>query len=209
MPFGIMTIGHTEAIVVLNCAGFLASGSIAFMNRKYILWREVAKIGVVMIVCMALGAWLITVAPLAFLTKVYGVAIVAIAVWGLFFNKQNRVLPEWVLFLIVVVAGLIQGMFVSGGSFLAIYALQKIKDKNAFRGTTCTVWTILNATYATYCIATGAFTSEVAVIFAVCVPLLIVGTLLGSAAVKRLNQEQFTKFSYALLIVIGVVLFFR
>ena len=52
--------------------------------------------------------------------------------------KQQRFMPKWLLAVLLVLAGLIQGMFVSGGAILAIYALQRLQDKrpvprNAFR----------------------------------------------------------------------------
>ena len=136
MPVGMATIGHEESIVVLNCTGFLASVLIAFTGIKHVVWKELAKMCVIMAIFMAIGAWINTIAPLSILSKVYGVAVLVIAIRGLFFNKKNKLLPDWLLYCILAIAGLIQGMFVSGGSFLAIYALQKIRDKEAFRATT-------------------------------------------------------------------------
>ncbi len=147
MPVGMSTIGHETSIAVLNCTGLLASIMIAATSFKHIVWREVVKMCSIMLVFMCVGAWINTIAPLDFLQKIYGVAILVIAARGLFFNKKNKLLPEWLLIVIVAIAGIIQGMFVSGGSFLAIYALQKLKTKEEFRATTTTVWTILNGTY--------------------------------------------------------------
>lgn len=144
MPVGMVTIGHEESIVVLNCTGFLASVLIAFTGIKHVVWKELAKMCVIMAIFMAIGAWINTIAPLSILSKVYGVAVLIIAIRGLFFNKKNKLLPDWLLYCILAIAGLIQGMFVSGGSFLAIYALQKIRDKEAFRATTTMTWVFLN-----------------------------------------------------------------
>lgn len=43
MPVGMVTIGHEESIVVLNCTGFLASVLIAFTGIKHVVWKELAK----------------------------------------------------------------------------------------------------------------------------------------------------------------------
>lgn len=209
MPVGIPTIGHETSIVVLNCTGFLASALIAFTSLKHVIWREVFKMGIIMAIFMVVGAWINTVAPLDILTKVYGAAILVICIRGLFFNKQNKDLPEGLLYVILGIAGIIQGMFVSGGSFLAIYALQKIKDKDQFRATTCMMWTILNGAYALYGIQSGDFGDQGLLILAVCVPLLIVATWLGGQIQKRISQEQFIKFSYILLTAIGLVLLIK
>lgn len=209
MPVGMVTIGHETSITVLNCTGFLASVMIAVTSFKHIVWREVVKMSGIMIVFMCVGAWINTIAPLDFLQKIYGIAILVIAIRGLFFNKENKMLPEWMLILIVAIAGIIQGMFVSGGSFLAIYALQKLKTKEEFRATTTAVWTILNSTYGLFGVIRGDLSGDGWLILLVCIPLLVLVTWLGGLIQKRISQEQFIKASYVLLIVVGLVLFFK
>ena len=117
MPVGMATIGHEESIVVLNCTGFIASVLIAFTGLKHVVWRECVKMCVIMAVFMAIGAWINTIAPLSVLSKIYGVAVLVIAIRGLFFSKEDKLLPDWLLYVILAIGGIIQGMFVSGGSF--------------------------------------------------------------------------------------------
>ena len=57
---------------------------------------------------------------------------------------QQKFMPEWALWIILALAGLIQGMFVSGGALLVIYAVQKLRDQQQFRITLSAVWTVLN-----------------------------------------------------------------
>lgn len=206
MPVGMHTIGLDTSVVVLNWTGFLASAFIAFSSIKKVVWREVLKMTVVMLIFMVLGAWLDQVAPLDVLSKVYGVAVLVIAIRSAFFNKDNKPLPDWALWIILAIAGVIQGMFVSGGSFLAIYALQKIKDKEEFRATTTMTWVFLNSIYGLYGIQSGGLSGEGLLILAVCIPLLLVATWLGGRIQKKISQESFLKFTYGLLMVIGVVL---
>ena len=209
MPVGMATIGHEESIVVLNCTGFLASVLIAFTSIKHVVWKEWAKMCLVMAIFMAIGAYVNTIAPLSILSKVYGVAVLVIAIRGLFFGKEDKLLPGWMLFIILAIAGLIQGMFVSGGSFLAIYALQKLKDKEEFRATTTMTWVFLNGAYAFYGIQGGGLAGDGLLTLAVCIPLLILSTWLGGRIQKSISQEQFLKFTYVLLTVIGCVLLFK
>ncbi len=209
MPVGMNTIGLDTSIVVLNCTGWLASILIAVTGIKKIVWREVLKMCLVMIVFMALGVLINRIASLDFLSKVYGVAILIIAIRGLFFNKNEKDLPSWLLWIILAFAGVIQGMFVSGGSFLAIYALQKIKDKEAFRATTTMTWVILNGAYALFGVVQGGLADGGWFILLVCIPLLIIATWLGGMIQKRISQQRFTKFVYVLLLVVGTVMLFK
>lgn len=209
MPVGMNTIGHDVSIVVLNCTGWLASLIIAVTGLKDIVWREVVKMCAVMLVFMCVGVWINGIAPLDFLQKIYGVAILVIAVRGLFFNKKQKLLPEWLLWIILAIAGVIQGMFVSGGSFLAIYALQKLKTKEQFRATTTTVWVILNGVYAIFGIAQGGLQGDGLLILLVCIPLLLLATWLGGLIQKHISQDQFTKVAYVLIAVVGAVLLIK
>lgn len=70
-----------------------------------------------MAIFMAIGAWLNHHCSAEHLSKVYGVAVLIIAIRGLFFNKEDKLLPDWILYYILAIAGLIQGMFVSGRFF--------------------------------------------------------------------------------------------
>lgn len=209
MPVGMVTTGHEESIVVLNCTGFLAGVLIAFTGIKHVVWKELAKMCVIMAIFMAIGAWINTIAPLSILSR-----YTALRFWSLLsavcsLTRKIMLLPDWLLYCILAIAGLIQGMFVSGGSFLAIYALQKIRDKEAFRATTTMTWVFLNGAYALYGIQGGSLGGDGLLTLAVCIPLLILSTWLGGLIQKRISQEQFVKFTYVLLTVIGCVLLIK
>lgn len=208
MPVGMYTIGLDTSVAVLNWTGFIASVVIAFTSIKHVVWREVLKMTSVMLVFMVLGAWLDHVAPLEVLSKVYGAAVLIIAIRSAFF-KKHKLLPEWALWIILACAGVIQGMFVSGGSFLAIYALQKFQDKNTFRATTTMTWVFLNCVYGLYGIQSGSLNGDGLLILAVCIPMLLLATWLGSRVQDKISQDTFMKFTYGLLMVIGVVLLIK
>lgn len=208
MPVGMYTIGLDTSIAVLNWTGFIASVTIAVTSIKHVVWREVLKMTLVMLVFMVVGAWLDQVAPVEVLSKVYGAAVLIIALRSILTKKQ-KFLPEWMLYIILACAGIIQGMFVSGGSFLAIYAIQKLKDKDSFRATTTMTWVFLNSIYGLYNIQSGALDGSGLFILAVCIPLLLLGTWLGGRIQKKVSQDTFMKFTYGLLLVIGVVLLIK
>ena len=175
------------------------------LNLRSINWRELGKIVGVMLPFVALGAWLDTVIPLHALLKIYGLVILAVGIKNLVQKKQTF-LPEWALWGVLVAAGLIQGMFVSGGALLVIYAVQKLTDKEQFRATLAAVWSILNFLYAFYQLWAGHFTGEVWLMVLCCIPLIVLATFVGGKLAKRISQERFLKLTYILLLGIGAVL---
>ena len=179
MPVGTTLLGLSPTVSILNAMGFFACGLLAVLNIKHVNWREFGKIIAVM--------------------------IVFIGAKNLIFTRQ-KFLPEWALWIILALAGLIQGMFVSGGALLVIYAVQKLRDQQEFRITLSLIWTVLNFIYACIAFQQGHFTGDVVQIIVMCIPLAVVATVLGSKLQKKISQEKFLKLTYVLLLFIGMVL---
>lgn len=206
MPVGIATLGIDNAIAVMNILGFCASAFIAFSQFTFINWREVRKIVLTMSVFLVAGIWIINNIDLSFLLRVYGIFIFLIGLKKLV-KPSNKDLPEWALWLVLAAAGLVQGMFVSGGACLVVYALQKFKEKHEFRASISMVWTFLNFGYALFGFLTGTFTETVIQVSAICIPLLVASTLIGNFIAKKISQEKFLKFTYVLLLGVGIFTF--
>lgn len=205
MPVGTTLLGLEPTVSILNAMGFFACGLLTVLNIKSVNWRELGKILAVMMVFMFVGIWLDTLMPLHVLLKIYGAVIVVIGAKNLL-RPQTKFLPEWALWIILALAGLIQGMFVSGGALLVIYAVQKLRDRQQFRITLSATWTVLNLVYALIAFQQGHFTGDVVQIIVFCIPLAVLATFLGSKLQAKISQEKFLKLTYVLILVIGVLL---
>lgn len=205
MPVGTQLLGLSSSVAILNAMGFFACGLLTIMNFKSVNWRELAKIVLTMLPFVLIGIWLDTVLPLHILLRIYGVIIVAIGLKNLL-QKRQKFLPEWALWTILALAGLVQGMFVSGGALLVIYTVQKLQDKQQFRMTLSATWAILNLIYAVIAFGQGSFTGEVVQIVLMCVPVAVLATWIGNRLQKKISQEKFLKLTYVLLLFIGMVL---
>ncbi|MEG0302918.1 sulfite exporter TauE/SafE family protein [Gordonibacter sp.] len=205
MPVGTTLLGLNSTVSILNAMGFFACGLLALMNIKHVNWRELGKILAVMVVFMMVGIWLDTIMPLHILLKIYGAVIVVIGAKNLLFKRQ-KFLPEWALWVILALAGIVQGMFVSGGALLVIYAVQKLRDQQEFRITLSMTWTVLNFIYACIAFQQGHFTGDVLQIILMCIPLAVIATVLGSKLQKKISRERFLKLVYVMLLLIGIVL---
>ena len=146
MPVGTTLLGLESTVSILNAMGFFACGLLTALNIKSVNWRELGKILGAMIVFMVLGIWLDTWCP-------------AYPVEDLRRDHRDHRYQEPGGAPAEVHAGmgavdhsrsgrLIQGMFVSGGALLVIYAVQKLRDQQQFRITLSAVWTVLNLIYA-------------------------------------------------------------
>lgn len=206
MPAGISLLGFNEVVAVLNVLGFLGCTALAIMGWKHIIWREFIKMTSVMLGFMFLGIWLDTIVSLDALRIVFGVFILAVGARNLLV-KRTHGFPDWALWIFVALAGVVQGMFVSGGAFLVIYAVQKIRDKDAFRATLSLVWGVLNLIYSVITLIGGSFANpDTQMVVLLCIPALVVATWLGNRLQHHISQHHFMIATYALLVIIGVIM---
>lgn len=208
MPPSTYLLGLDNAKVVLNTMAWVSGLMIAIMNYRYINWKELAKIVVFMIAGMFAGMEICRVINSdSTLLTIYGFVILAIALKNLLVKKETD-LPQAALYLVLLAAGVIHGMFVSGGALLVIYAVQVLKDKNEFRATVAPVWVVLNTFMMITQYRSGLFTTENVQLIAVSILPLFLATWLGGKLAQRLNQNVFLNLTYILLIISGVSLVF-
>lgn len=145
MPPSIYLLGMDNAKVVLNVMALLSGLMIAVMSYHHMNKKEVIKICVCMVAGMAIGIQICKTVPSEqILLIIYGVIILLIAGKNLLCHRQ-RTLPKALLLVILLLAGVIHGMFVSGGALLVVYAAQVLKEKEEFRATLAPVWVVLNS----------------------------------------------------------------
>lgn len=139
------------------------------------------------------------------LLTVYGIVIVSVALKNLCIHSERKFSPV-ILGIILFLAGIIHGMFVSGGALLVIYATQVLKDKEEFRATVAPVWVVLNSCLMFTQMRAGLIgQADVRLILISIVPLLV-ATWIGKKLVKKVSQKVFLNLTYILLLISGISL---
>ena len=130
------------------------------------------------------------------LLTMYGIVIVAVALKNLCIHSQKQ-LPPVMLGIILLLAGIIHGMFVSGGALLVIYATQVLKDKEEFRATVAPIWVVLNTCLMFTQVRNGLVEpADIRLILISIVPLFA-ATWIGKKLVRRVSQKVFLNLTYA------------
>ncbi|MGL5427310.1 MAG: sulfite exporter TauE/SafE family protein [Cetobacterium sp.] len=205
MPPGIFLQGIDTAKMVLNILGILSSIWIIAISYKDIDWKEVKKIILFMIVGVGVGMKLFTMLPLDILLRVYAIFIILMALKGMFVKGEIKT-PEWFLIGVIFLAGIIHGMFVSGGPLIMIYVAKKLKTKSSFRATLAIVWIVLNSYLAFSHFNEGLFTPQNIRLCLLSIPPFAVGMLAGNILHDKMSQASFLKLSYILLSISGMSL---
>lgn len=121
MPASIRLIGIGDSKVVLNAVGLLCCVILEIQTHRDIIKKEFIKITLWMFAGMVLGLQLFQCLSLDFLSYIYAALIIAVALKNLFIKGDPK-LPEIWMILLLFAAGIIHGMFISGGSLLVVYA---------------------------------------------------------------------------------------
>lgn len=203
MPPAMMLIGVYEAKVILNIKAFLSCLILAVKNYRNIQWKILFNIIVYMAIGMFAGIWLFERLSFSLLLPAYGVMILLIALKKMFVKKEIK-MTGFMLNGILLAAGVIHGMFVSGGALLVVYASAVLKDKENFRATVASVWVVLNTGLMISDILQGYMTSEVMKMTGISILPLFLAIYVGNKIHEKIDQKLFMKITYILLFASGV-----
>ena len=214
MPFSVMLVGYDVAKPVLNLLGLAASVYVVATCFKHINKKELGKMTGIMLVGMAAGIWLkrfFTGNP-SLLYKTLGIIVIAFALMNavkFFRNKDDKELPEPVSVILLILSGVVHGMFVCGGPLLVTYASGKMRDKDEFRGTLSAVWILLNGILFAADIYEGYFIPSTVRLTAISVVILAGALVIGSFISKKMSRKVFLILTYILMLISGASLLIK
>ena len=136
------------------------------------------------------------------------IVVVLIGLRRLFFPPKKD-LPKPLQYVALILAGLMQGMFTSGGPFLALYSTAAIKDKRQFRATVSSVWSTINIYMIITMFNKNMYREYNLKLIAFSVIPLFLAVFIGNRMNKKMKQEVFLKLVYILLIISGSLLIFN
>lgn len=126
-----------------------------------------------------------------------------IALKKMLIKKEIR-MTGWMLNSILLAAGIIHGMFVSGGALLVVYATAVLKEKESFRATVASVWVVLNTGLMISDISQGYMTSSVVKMTGISIIPLFLAIYVGNKIHEKIDQKSFMKITYLLLLASGI-----
>ena len=208
MPPSMALVGVAEAKAAVTCILWLTCIIVSLREIKSIDVKQLGIILAGMAPGVLLGMWLFTALPLRILMLVYGIIVVAIGAWKLFFHSEKEI-PKAFRICALILSGLMQGMFTSGGPFLVIYAVSAIPEKNRFRATISTVWTVINTYMVIHMIRQGMYANGEYMLVAYSIVPVGLAIYVGKKVADRLDREMFLKVIYALLMISGALLIYN
>lgn len=142
------------------------------------------------------------------LKQVLGLFVMVISVREMIslFTRSQKLVPPVLQKVLFVLAGVIHGLYASGGP-LVVYAASRLPlDKTAFRAVLTTLWGFLSALMTGYFILNGQWTRDTATLTLLLLPSVGAGLVAGEMLHKRLAERHFRFFVYIVLFAAGATL---
>lgn len=198
MPILLLLVGHPLAVALMGALGFLACGSIALQERKYINYRELLNLLPAMLVGMILGGILQSFAEFDTLKMLYAISIMAVSV-PLFLTGGNLSIPNWLLPFLLILAGVLHAVLVCGGPLLVLVTIQRIPEKRRFRATISLIWVGTNLLLILQHYQMGFYTQPFFHLMLPGILMMAIGIVIGNHLHNRVDQQRFMKIGSALL----------
>ncbi|MFI3172968.1 MAG: sulfite exporter TauE/SafE family protein [Eubacteriales bacterium] len=205
MPPSMILLGMDNAKVVLSAMAWMSGLLITIQNYKNINKKELLKMSIIMLLGMIVGIQIYKFLPSDTLLTIYGVLVISIGVKNLIIKNDwtpNRI----VLSIVLIGAGIIHGMFVSGGALLVVYAVSVLKNKDEFRATVAPIWIILNSYMMISYVIEDMVTRGNLFLIAISIVPLFIAIKLGNYLQSRIKQSTFLRLTYILLIISGAAI---
>jgi hypothetical protein len=163
---------------------------------------------------LPLGIFLFRTLGTGGLARAFGGFVVALALVELVGSLREgpvraRPLPAPVRAFLLALAGVVHGVFATGGPLVVFVMRREEPDGGRFRATLSALWlamnVVLTATYA----SSGAITKSTLGTTALLAPALVLGTILGERLHRRLAGPTFQRLVLGVLLVAGSVLVMR
>ncbi len=200
-----------SAVVVLTV---LASFTHWARDWRHIEWREIARLLPYTLAGIFAGLYLLQEVELRALTRAFGVFVILYACFALATAARPlRIPPRWLALARVVLsllAGFAGAAFgAAAGPLYAMYFGSMRIGKDAFRITITTILTIQAFLRIAGYARLGFYDQEVFVLIAAGVPLVLLGSWLGTWVAGRLDEYRFNLGIAVLLLASGIALLLK
>lgn len=156
---------------------------------------------------MAAGIFIFNQAPENVIKAIFAYSITLVGLHGLyrsFYPAKEIKTSPLLSYIYLLLGGVMQGLYASGGPFIVAYASRTHFDKAQFRTTLSCLWLILNLVLCGKFIYSEQITQESLTFSAQLMPAFFIGTILGFKLHDRLSQKVFIRIVYILLAVAGI-----
>ncbi|MDR3116056.1 MAG: sulfite exporter TauE/SafE family protein [Treponema sp.] len=216
MPFLTALLGMRRGIIIITILSWFLALYMVISKRKQLNFLQFGVICGCTAVGLPLGMYLFRTFDTVFLKKLLGLFIIIASAWQLLLrlgykNSKKSGIVQGVKLLpyygLLVLGGIVHGMFSTGGPLVVIYASRALPDKGQFRATLCLLWAVLNTVIIGVYLFEGSITPPIAGTTGLLVPFVVFGIIAGEKIHHKVNEQIFSVIVFSMLLVTGFFMF--
>ena len=171
-----------------------------------VFWRLLPS----MLVGITIGALLLVSLPQAPLLLALGIFVCGYAIYLVLGTRTLRTAPEWLAYPIGLIGGVFSVTFGTGGPIYMVFLSARIHDKTVLRATSSVVIAVSVWIRIVVFLAAGLLLhAPLLTVFALMVPVMILGLVLGNRLHGALTGRGFQRLLALMFLVNGVSLLVR
>lgn len=206
LPFLMPSYG--EATALSGLLALTTSAIITFRMRKFITWKRLTPILFTFIAISSVAICLLSRIHDDVLRKILGIVLMITSIYFAFFSSRIKIkttLPYQIG--AGSISGIMGGFFGMQGPPAVLYFISSEPDKNHYMAMVQTYFLIGNTMMTIVRASNGFVTATVGRCYVFCLAAVVIGTLLGSWAFKRIPGRIFPYVVYSYIGISGLIIF--
>lgn len=206
LPFLMPSYG--EATALSGLLALTTSAIITFRMRRFITWKRLIPILVTFIAISSVAICLLSRIHDDVLRKILGIVLMITSIYFAFFSSRIKIkttLPYQIG--AGSISGIMGGFFGMQGPPAVLYFISSEPDKNHYMAMVQTYFLIGNTMMTIVRASNGFVTATVGRCYVFCLAAVVIGTLLGSWAFKRIPGRIFPYVVYSYIGISGLIIF--
>jgi len=198
---------HSSAVVVMGIIGSIGACYNAFRYRRSIHLKIMLPLVCAAMAVIPLAVHLSASLPQTVIKRLLGVVLVGLSIYFLFFSKRIHLKPTVTNGIAAgVVAGLLNGMFNTGGPPAVLYLIHATADNAAYFATLQAFFAATNVFSTVTRAVSGMLTMETLGLSAAAAVGWWSGNALGAGVFRKLDAQRLKTLIYIGMIVSGVLM---
>ena len=201
-----------KTVVFVTSACAAVNGAVLYARcRSHVTWRPILWLVAASVLGVGAGTYVLMSFSGEALKKWLGVFVCAFSLYMLFQSRRGstaapRPWPEWLGPVCGFVAGVVFGVYGTGGPIVVIYLVHRLSQKDVLRGSLIAAFLVIDALRLCGYIGCGLATGDAAILSCFAVPAAVVGGHVGTLVQARVDSQTFRRVVAVVLLAAGVLL---
>ncbi len=185
----------------------LASGlAVLIQSYKYLSYYHLFNILLLTLPGALIGTYLIDYLASQLLIKAFAVMLISYGFFNLIWPKI--LIPKIIKNLIIILGGLIQGIFTIGGPFVLMGYKDNFENKQELRSTMAGYFFLINSLRAIFFMLIGGSYTEIVISYYPIAILVMISVWLGYLVHRKIPEIMFKNIIIIAITIIGIIILF-